>query len=259
MARIRQVYKSPEWEPARRHVITRAHGLCEECLRHGRIEAGKDVHHIIELTEENWQDWDIAFNRDNLELLCASCHNQKHGRCTGLAGFLAPARGVVNTTAQECEGIGMNVIIVWGAPASGKTTYVRERMLPGDLVIDLDLIKQSISMAGKTAATDSLLPVALSVRDHLYSLVAQRAVNCETAWIVSCLPRHEERCRLADKLRATDIVFIEAAEQECVDRALRDEERRDKGLQFKIIRNWFSEFRRGGGRSGLDQFTEPVG
>lgn len=154
---------------------------------------------------------------------------------------------------------GMNVIIVWGAPASGKTTYVREHMQPGDLVIDLDLIKQSISMAGKTAAADSLLPVALSVRDHLYSLVAQRSINCETVWVVSCLPRHEERCELADRLRATDNVFVEASEQECIDRALRDQERRDKGLQLRIIRNWFNEFRRGGGCSGLDRFMEPVG
>jgi 5-methylcytosine-specific restriction protein A len=90
MARFRWVYKTPKWEAARQAVIARAHGLCEECLRHGRIEAGKEVHHIIELTEENWRDWRVAYDPDNLELLCADCHNQKHGRCTGLAAFVEP-------------------------------------------------------------------------------------------------------------------------------------------------------------------------
>lgn len=90
MARFSQVYKSPEWEPARQFVIARAQGLCEECMRHGRIEAGKEVHHIVELTEENWRNWDIAYNPDNLELLCADCHNSQHGRCSGLSAFVEP-------------------------------------------------------------------------------------------------------------------------------------------------------------------------
>jgi len=60
----------------------------------------------------------------------------------------------------------VDVYIVWGSPASGKTTYVKKHMEGGDLVVDLDLIKQSISMKEKTTAGDNLLNVALSVREH---------------------------------------------------------------------------------------------
>jgi 5-methylcytosine-specific restriction endonuclease McrA len=95
MARFRQVYKDPQWEPLRQYVIARAHGLCEECLRHGRYEAGKEVHHIIELTDDNWHDPEIAFDPDNLELLCSGCHNQKHDRSIGLAKFVEPVRADV--------------------------------------------------------------------------------------------------------------------------------------------------------------------
>nr|WP_243865432.1 HNH endonuclease signature motif containing protein [Paenibacillus lupini] len=61
--------------------------MCEECTRQHRIEAGKEVDHIIELTDENKHDWNIAYNPDNLQLLCSTCHNIKHGRCTGLHFF----------------------------------------------------------------------------------------------------------------------------------------------------------------------------
>ena len=37
------------------------------------------------------------------------------------------------------------VILVWGPPASGKTTYVKKHMADGDMVIDLDAIKHAIS------------------------------------------------------------------------------------------------------------------
>lgn len=90
MARFPQVYKTAEWKRAREICILRANGLCEECTRQGRIEPGREVDHIIELTEENWQDWNIAYNPDNLQYLCAMCHNIKHDRATGLHEFVKP-------------------------------------------------------------------------------------------------------------------------------------------------------------------------
>jgi len=87
MARHPEIYASAEWRKVRRFVIARANGLCEECTKQGRIEAGKEVDHIIELSDDNKHDWNIAYNPDNLQLLCAACHNVKHGRCTGLHFF----------------------------------------------------------------------------------------------------------------------------------------------------------------------------
>lgn len=90
MARFRQVYRTAEWEKVRQYVIQRAHGLCEECLRQGRIEAGVDVDHIEPLSDDNWQDWNIAYNPDNLQLLCRPCHAEKHRRDSGLSRFVEP-------------------------------------------------------------------------------------------------------------------------------------------------------------------------
>ena len=47
---------------------------------------------------------------------------------------------------DEGEIIKSKITLVWGSPASGKTTYVKNNMKLGDMIIDLDYIKQSISI-----------------------------------------------------------------------------------------------------------------
>lgn len=134
-----------------------------------------------------------------------------------------------------------NVYIVWGSPASGKTTYVREHMQLGDLVVDLDLIKQAISMTDKTNASDNLLPIALTLRDTLYLLIQRREIQCDNVWIIAGLPRREQRDALKVRLDAK-LVFVQATKEECIERALKDEERTDKDKQLFIIEKLFKQY-----------------
>jgi 5-methylcytosine-specific restriction endonuclease McrA len=90
MARHPEIYASSAWEKARRVCIVKADGLCEECRKKGRVRKGREVDHIIELTDENKKDWNIAYNPENLQLLCSDCHNHKHARSIGLQNFLIP-------------------------------------------------------------------------------------------------------------------------------------------------------------------------
>ena len=138
--------------------------------------------------------------------------------------------------------IPIGVTIVWGAPASGKTTYVRKHKQPGDLVVDLDLIKQAISMADKTEAGDNLLPIATKLRDQLYDIIAKREVECEHIWVIAGLPQKEQRDQLMRKIKATDWKYCIADKQECIDRAMKDNERVDKEKQRQIITKWFDQF-----------------
>ena len=90
MARHSEIYKTAEWESVRSYVIVRANGLCEKCRGKGIIKPGKEVDHIIELTDANKHDWNIAYNSDNLRLVCNDCHQHKHGRSNGLQDFIKP-------------------------------------------------------------------------------------------------------------------------------------------------------------------------
>ena len=68
-------YRSKEWLATRQAVLVRDHGLCQECLRQGRITKADTVHHIVELRE----DWSRRLDPANLISLCSACHNVVHG------------------------------------------------------------------------------------------------------------------------------------------------------------------------------------
>jgi len=74
----KQFYRSQEWQKCRVGYIANVNGLCQRCLRVGRITPGKIVHHKTKLTAENIKDQSISLGWDNLELLCQDCHNYTH-------------------------------------------------------------------------------------------------------------------------------------------------------------------------------------
>lgn len=68
----KQFYDSKKWKRARDAKIKLARGVCEICGN-----AGTEVHHKIELTDENLTNPEIALDLKNLQLLCTSCHNMQ--------------------------------------------------------------------------------------------------------------------------------------------------------------------------------------
>lgn len=71
-------YRSTEWERCREAYLQKVNHLCERCKAKGIYEPAKIVHHKIYLNKENVTDPSVSLNFDNLEALCASCHNQEH-------------------------------------------------------------------------------------------------------------------------------------------------------------------------------------
>ena len=71
-------YKSKSWQKTRAAYVKMRGGLCERCLKEGRISAGVIVHHKIYLTPENIRHPEITLNFENLELLCREHHQQEH-------------------------------------------------------------------------------------------------------------------------------------------------------------------------------------
>lgn len=74
----RAIYKSDRWEKLRLQVIERDRDICYFCKR--IILKKRTIHHLIELTEENYSDESIAFNLDNLVECHKSCHDIYHDR-----------------------------------------------------------------------------------------------------------------------------------------------------------------------------------
>lgn len=70
----RRFYRSPEWRAKRREILQRDNHECQVCKREGKFSPANTVHHIEPLLERP----DLALEDDNLESLCAACHNREH-------------------------------------------------------------------------------------------------------------------------------------------------------------------------------------
>ncbi len=71
-------YNSKAWEDCRISYIESVHGLCERCLKRGKVKPGKIVHHTCYLSPTNINDPDVSLNFKYLEYLCQDCHNEEH-------------------------------------------------------------------------------------------------------------------------------------------------------------------------------------
>ncbi|CAG4906198.1 HNH endonuclease [Paraburkholderia saeva] len=59
------------WEKQRARILARDNGLCQPCLRDGRITAARHVDHVI-AKAEGGTDVDV-----NLQSICVRCHKAK--------------------------------------------------------------------------------------------------------------------------------------------------------------------------------------
>ena len=72
------VYKCPNWKGVREQVIARDKGICYFCGK--LVTRRQTIHHKQEINEENFSDFNVAFNLDNLVLCHATCHDMHHHR-----------------------------------------------------------------------------------------------------------------------------------------------------------------------------------
>lgn len=73
-------YRSGEWHRLRDAVLQRDNYECQECKRNGKLTTRHDdileVDHIKTVEEHP----ELATDMNNMQVLCKSCHNKKHGR-----------------------------------------------------------------------------------------------------------------------------------------------------------------------------------
>lgn len=236
-------YEDPKWLRKRGNILRRDDYLCRQCKRYGKTTPAKTVHHIYPYGEyPQYRLTDI-----NLLSLCNECHNGMHDRNNDTMtdkgiywqDKIRKELGIEDHDIIE----GFRVVVVWGSPASGKTSYVKQHMKQDDMVVDLDNIKQAISLQGKSASMSNLMPVALNIRAHIYDLIANRKViEADTVWVVAGLPKQSDRDYIKAKLRPNEMKHIDSDIEACIAHAMEDRERIDKETQLKIIYKWFEEY-----------------
>ena len=223
---LSEFYRSTEWERFREVVIgERVHedGLVYDEITGKPILKQYDIilHHKVELTEENVNDRNISLNPDNIQIVSHRTHNYIHNKL----GYSV-----------------RQVYIVYGAPLSGKSTWVRNNAEAGDLIIDMDNIWQCVSGCERFVKPNRLKSVVFRLRDDMIDMVRYRFGKWNNAYLIGGYPLQSERERLCKDLGARE-VFIDTSEDECMARLLQDTER-DTDEWLAYIRNWFEQYSR---------------
>lgn len=217
-------YRSREWVQLMRVLrIERVNAdgelICEYCGKPITRKYDCIGHHKTELTEQNYRLAEVALNPDNIALIHHRCHNKIHDRL-GLS-----------YTKQ--------VFLVYGSPLSGKTTWVKDNMSAGDLVVDMDSIWECISAQPRHVKPPRLKQVAFMMRDCLIDSVKVRNGNWLNAYIIGGYPLISERERLIKSLGAREI-FIDTPKEECLNRLAHDSSRTKE--YEKYIDDWFEKY-----------------
>ena len=187
-------------------------------------------HHKIHLTNQNVNDASIAINPDNIAVLHWQCHNEVHNRFNGVA------------VAVERK-----VYIVTGAACSGKTTFVKEHLQEGDIVIDIDDIWQTVSGQPRYTKPNSLKAIVFNTRLALKEQIAKGAGTWRNAYIIESLPIATDRKREAERYKAhnVEVITMNTTREECLNRLLAFPNGRDINKYTEYINSYFEDYTEG--------------
>ena len=160
-------------------------------------------------------------NPDNVMLVHFRCHNEIHKRF----GY--------------AERLIQNVYVVYGAPCSGKTTWVNEVAESGDLILDIERLWGAIraDKCGQYDKPNEIKSNVFALRDCLLDTIRVRRGKWRNAYIIGGYPLQGERERLADSVGANKIIFIDTPQDVCIERA---KLKNDKWIDF--VNDWFTKY-----------------
>lgn len=215
-------YNSQAWVRASKtHRVKEPY--CRECVKKGRITFGHLVDHIIPLKLAP----NLKLTESNHQTLCHSCHNKK--------------RAAEQRMYQDREITQPLVTIVYGPPGSGKTTYVKNNMKPGELVVDYDALFAAVSLMPFHNKPASLHDAVSSLRQQLVHYLVFAGSVRPRAWLVSTTVSSEERIFFRNVFGNVRFVVLETDAALCKERiinnAARDSER---GELLEVIEEWWA-------------------
>lgn len=210
------------------------HPLCQFCETAGRVEEATVVDHIITIEDRP----DLRLDWSNLRPLCKPCHDRRTARDQAFGGRAARWPDWLRPSAVP-------LTIVCGPPASGKSTLIRERAGPNDLVLDLDLIAAELSgQRAHSWGRDWLAP-AIRERNELLGRLSRQPCTWPAAWLIVSEPKAERRQWWWSTLKPTEIIVLETSIDQCMARTRADPERSERRAVWDAaVTRWWSRYDR---------------
>lgn len=184
------------------------------------------IHHKTPLTMQNVNDYAISLNPENLLIVSQRAHNEIHSRFG-------------HSTQRK-------VYYVYGAPCSGKTTFVNSIKGNSDIVIDIDNIWQCITGGTRYEKPNALRQNMFEVHRCLLDMIRNRfprSGGWERAFIIEGGAAKTPRNNRIKDLGA-EAIFIDTEKETCLQRLQTDVNRTEaqKKEWAKYIEKWFSEY-----------------
>lgn len=223
---LSEFYNSKEWRAFRQMLIAertnKEDGILYDEHNNKPLINSYDIvlHHKQPLTLQNVNDFAISLNPANIQIVSHRSHNEIHARF----GFCTERK----------------VYYIYGAPCSGKNTFVESIKGNSDLVVDIDNVWQCITSGARYVKPNALKTNAFMLRDCLLDMVKTRAGKWERAFVIESGARKAERDRRAAYLGA-ECIYIDTDEETCLQRLAKCEERnREEWAGY--IREWFVNY-----------------
>lgn len=225
---LAEFYTSKEWRGLRDQLIhertNKADGILYDEHSGEPLLKSYDIiaHHKQELTLQNVNDYSVSLNPKNIMLVSHRSHNEIHSRF----GYEQ----------------GRKVYFVYGAPCSGKSTWVQSVKGNSDIIADIDLIWQAITGGSRYQKPDALKANAFQLYNAVLDMVKTRQGKWARAYVIAGGAHKGQRERTIKDLGA-EPVFIDTDKETCLQRLHSDQERQAVAAQWeKYIDDWFTTY-----------------
>ena len=255
------LYNTARWKATRQRILLRDHYTCQVCrcgLVSGRTHPrAAVVDHKIPHNGDAELFW---CGDDGLQALCKRDHDSgKQGEESrgysdriGADGWPIDQAHPFHTGKMPArwgysiphgtQPSGIPVVLVCGAPASGKSTYVDAHARPADTVIDFDAIRQKVG--GTMWDQDQGVRArAFAYRAKIIrGLRDKRRGRC---WLIVTAPSQAERNTWCKALGNVTVQVMDTTERECIRRIKAAPERREHvDRMIGAVRRWFEQKKR---------------
>lgn len=234
-------YLSREWRALVSRLKRERGCWCKRCGSTHRVIGD----HVLEL-----KDGGAPLDPANVELLCQACHNGKTAAAraarVGLGGGSAPAVGPM-AHPSWFRPVHVPLTIVCGPPGAGKSTWVRERAGPADLVICMDTLARAHLGADRRVSLEpEQVGDVLRLRNEMLGDLMRRSARGRWphAWLIALEPEAQWRAWWQATVRPERVVVLATPAAECKRRVAADAAGGDARSSevARLIDRWWSSY-----------------